>query len=194
MAARGERVILVRNETSPEDIRGMAAAEGILTARGGMTSHAALVGRQMGKVCVVGCGALLINYEAGEMRIDGGSQVLRQGDAISIDGVSGEVFAGAIPTKPSEVVQVLVDKTLEPSQSPVYKLYAQLMKWADQYRRMGVRANADLPEQVAHAVAFGAEGVGLCRTEHMFFGEGKIEPMREMILAETQVERKRALA
>src|SRR6185369_4556846 len=122
MAARGERVILVRNETSPEDIRGMAASEGILTARGGMTSHAALVGRQMGKVCIVGCGALLINYEKGEMRIDGGSQVLRQGDAISIDGFSGEVFSGAIPTKPSEVVQVLVDKTLEPAQAPVYKL------------------------------------------------------------------------
>jgi len=193
IAARGERVILVRNETSPEDIRGMAAAEGILTARGGMTSHAALVGRQMGKVCVVGCSALLIDYHTGEMRIDGKQTVLRQGDPISIDGFTGEVFAGAIPTKPSEVVQVLIDKTLAPSQSPTYKLYAQLMKWADQYRRLGVRANADLPEQVEHAVAFGAEGVGLCRTEHMFFGEDKIGPMREMILSETLEERRRAL-
>ncbi len=194
MAKRGDRVILVRNETSPEDIRGMAAAEGILTARGGMTSHAALVGRQMGKVCVVGCGALLINYERGEMRIDGRSEVLRQGDPISIDGFTGEVFSGEIPTRPSEIVQVLVDKTLEPSKAPVYKIYAQLMKWADQVRRLGIRANADLPEQCEHAVAFGAEGVGLTRTEHMFFGEGKIEPMREMILAETTEERRRALA
>ena len=194
MAARGERVILVRNETSPEDIRGMAAAEGILTARGGMTSHAALVGRQMGKVCVVGCGAILIDYEAGEMRVEGGRHVLRQGDPISIDGFTGEVFAGAIPTRPSEVVQVLVDKSLDPSQAPVYRLYDQIMKWADQYRRMGVRANADLPEQCEHAVAFGAEGVGLCRTEHMFFGEGKIGPMREMILAQTEDARRTALA
>jgi pyruvate, orthophosphate dikinase len=194
MAKQGERVILVRNETSPEDIRGMAAAEGILTARGGMTSHAALVGRQMGKVCVVGCGSLLIDYERGEMRVDGGNGALKAGDAISIDGFTGEVFAGDIPTRPSEVVQVLVDKTLEPSAAPVYGIYAQLMKWADQYRRLGVRANADLPEQCEHAVAFGAEGVGLCRTEHMFFGEGKIGPMREMILAETVEDRKRALA
>jgi pyruvate,orthophosphate dikinase len=194
MAGRGERVILVRNETSPEDIRGMAASEGILTARGGMTSHAALVGRQMGKVCVVGCGALLIDYETGEMRIDGSDRVLRQGDPISIDGFTGEVFEGVIPTTPSEVVQVVVEKRVDPAKAPVYRLYAQIMKWADQYRRLGVRANADLPEQCEHAVAFGAEGVGLCRTEHMFFGEGKIEPMREMILAETQDERKRALA
>jgi pyruvate, orthophosphate dikinase len=194
MAKRGDRVILVRNETSPEDIRGMAAAEGILTARGGMTSHAALVGRQMGKVCVVGCGALLIDYERGEMTVDGGNGRLHAGDAVSIDGFTGEVFAGEIPTKPSEIVQVLVDKSLEPSKSSVFGLYAQVMKWADQYRRLGVRANADLPEQCEHAVAFGAEGVGLCRTEHMFFGEGKIGPMREMILAETVEDRKRALA
>jgi pyruvate,orthophosphate dikinase len=194
MAKRGDRVILVRNETSPEDIRGMVASEGILTARGGMTSHAALVGRQMGKVCVVGCGALLIDYHAGEMRIDGRDVVLRQGDPISIDGFTGEVFSDAIPTRPSEVVQVLVDKTLEPAKAPMYRLYAQIMKWADQYRRMGVRANADLPDQCENAVAFGAEGVGLCRTEHMFFGEGKIGPMREMILAESIEMRRRALA
>ncbi|MGH7893339.1 MAG: pyruvate, phosphate dikinase [Candidatus Binatia bacterium] len=194
MARRGDRVILVRNETSPEDIRGMAAAEGILTARGGMTSHAALVGRQMGKVCVVGCGTLLIDYGAGEMRIDGRHEVLRQGDPISIDGFTGEVFSGEMPTKPSEIVQVLIDRTLEPSKAPIYRLYAQIMKWADRFRRLGIRANADLPEQCEHAVAFGAEGVGLTRTEHMFFGEGKIEPMREMILAETAEERRRALA
>jgi len=194
MGARGDRVILVRNETSPEDIRGMAASEGILTARGGMTSHAALVGRQMGKVCVVGCDALQIDYAAGTVRIAGKDTVLREGDAISIDGFTGEIFAGEIPTTPSEVVSVLIDRTLAPGDAPVYRMYAQIMEWADQHRRLGIRANADLPEQCEHARAFGAEGVGLCRTEHMFFGEGKIGPMRRMILAETVAERRAALA
>jgi len=194
LAAEGKRVILVRNETSPEDIRGMAAAEGILTARGGMTSHAALVGRQMGKVCVVGCDALDISYERGDMRIGGRELVLREGDPVSIDGFSGEVYAGDIPTRPSEVVQVLIEKALDPAEAPVYQVYAQLMKWADKARTLGIRANADLPEQCEQAIAFGAEGVGLCRTEHMFFGEGKIQPMRRMILAETKAERQAALA
>jgi pyruvate,orthophosphate dikinase len=194
MVAAGQRVILVRTETSPEDIRGMAAAEGILTARGGMTSHAALVGRQMGKVCVVGCDVLSIDYEAGTMRIAGHDGVLRKGDAISIDGFSGQVFQGEIPTKPSEVVEVVLHKTLDPKKAPTYALYARLMEWADRFRTLGVRTNADLPEQCTQAVAFGAEGVGLCRTEHMFFGEGKIGPMRRMILAETVEERRAALA
>lgn len=193
-AARGESVILVRIETSPEDIRGMAAAEGILTARGGMTSHAALVARQMGKVCVAGCEALTIDYTTGEMRVAGTSVVLKQGDDVSIDGTTGEVFLGRMPTQPSEVVRVLVDRSLDPKQAPVYQLYAQLMQWADRVRRLGVRTNADLPDQCTNAIAFGAEGVGLCRTEHMFFGEGKIGPMREMILAETVDERRAALA
>jgi pyruvate, orthophosphate dikinase len=193
MAKAGQRVILVRIETSPEDIRGMAAAEGILTARGGMTSHAALVGRQMGKVCVVGCEALAIDYEAGTMRVTGRDAVLRKGDAISIDGFSGQVFLGEIPAKPSEVVEVVIDRTLDPKKAPTYALYAKLMEWADKVRTLGVRANADLPEQCSQAVAFGAEGVGLCRTEHMFFGEGKIGPMRRMILAETAEERRAAL-
>jgi pyruvate,orthophosphate dikinase len=193
MAGAGKRVILVRIETSPEDIRGMAAAEGILTARGGMTSHAALVGRQMGKVCVVGCEALEIDYEAGTMRIRSRDDVLRQGDAISIDGFTGEVFRGEIPTKPSEVVEVLLHESLDAKKSPTYRLYARLMEWADKVRALGVRTNADLPDQCAQAIAFGAEGVGLCRTEHMFFGEGKIGPMREMILAETVEERRAAL-
>ncbi|MDZ7378345.1 MAG: pyruvate, phosphate dikinase [candidate division KSB1 bacterium] len=192
--ARGEKVILVRIETSPEDIRGMAAAEGILTARGGMTSHAALVGRQMGKVCVVGCEALQIDYASGEMRVNGTPHVLRTGDAIAIDGTTGEVFLGEIATQPSDIVRVLVDKTLSPNDSPVYQRFAQLMKWADRERKLGVWANADLAEQCAQAVAFGAEGIGLCRTEHMFFGEGKIGPMRQMILAETAEERRAALA
>ncbi|MCW5890090.1 MAG: pyruvate, phosphate dikinase [bacterium] len=193
LTAAGKRVVLVRNETSPEDIRGMAASEGILTARGGMTSHAALVARQMGKVCVVGCDALQIDYEAGTLRIAGRDDVLREGDAISIDGFTGQVFAGDIPTRPSEVVQVVIDRTLDPKQAPTYQLYAQLMKWADQVRTLGIRANADQPDQCEQAVAFGAEGVGLCRTEHMFFGEEKILPMREMILAETTSERRAAL-
>ncbi len=192
--ARGEQVILVRIETSPEDIRGMAVAQGILTARGGMTSHAALVARQMGKVCVAGCEALGIDYAAGTMRVAGIDTVLKGGDDISIDGTTGEVFLGRIPTEPSEVVRVLIDRTLDPAQAPVYQLYAQIMKWADRERRLGVRTNADLPDQCANAIAFGAEGVGLCRTEHMFFGEGKIGPMREMILAETTDERRAALA
>jgi pyruvate,orthophosphate dikinase len=193
-AARGERVILVRIETSPEDIRGMAAAQGILTARGGMTSHAALVARQMGKVCVAGCEPLLIDYEAGQMRFAGTDVALKHGESISIDGTTGEVFLGEIATEPSEVVRVLVDRSLDPAQAPVYRQYEQLMKWADRERRLKVRANADQPDQCANAVAFGAEGVGLCRTEHMFFGEGKIRPMREMIVAESTDERRAALA
>src|ERR1700758_1826081 len=168
----------------------MEAAEGILTARGGMTSHAALVARQMGRVCVAGCEALLIDYRAREMRIADRDEVVREGDFISIDGSTGDVYLGEIPTTPSEVVRVLVDRTLEPSTAPVYQLYAQLMKWADKARRLRVRANADQADQCANAVAFGAEGIGLCRTEHMFFGEGKIEAVREMILAGTTEERR----
>jgi pyruvate,orthophosphate dikinase len=193
-ATAGEPVILVRIETSPDDIGGMDAAQGILTARGGMTSHAALVARQMGKVCVAGCEALLIDYRAREMRIRDHAAVVREGDFISIDGTSGDVYLGQIPTTPSEVVQVLVDRTRDPALAPGYQLYAQLMKWADKARRLRVRANADQPDQCANAVAFGAEGVGLCRTEHMFFGEGKIGPMRETILAGTTEERRSALA
>ena len=193
-AAAGEPVILVRVETSPEDIGGMHAAQGILTARGGMTSHAALVARQMGKVCVAGCEALLIDYRARAMRVAGRSEVVREGDFLSLDGTTGEVFLGRIATTPSEVVRVLIERTLAPARAPVYRLYAQLMRWADKARRLGVRANADQPDQAANAVAFGAEGVGLCRTEHMFFGEGKIGPMREAILAATAEERRAALA
>jgi len=187
-------VILVRIETSPEDIGGMNAAQGILTARGGMTSHAALVARQMGKVCVAGCEALVIDYRARTMRIADRPEVVREGDFISIDGSTGDVYLGQIATTPSEVVRVLVDRTLDAENAPTYRLYAQLMKWADKSRRLRVRANADQPDQCANAIAFGAEGVGLCRTEHMFFGEGKIEPVREMILAGTAEERRAALA
>lgn len=189
---RGEQVVLTRIETSPEDIKGMDAAEGILTARGGMTSHAALVARQMGKVCVAGCAALEIDYGTHTMRVKG--RTIREGDWISLDGSTGEVLEGKVPTKPSEVLQVLVDKTLDPKAAPVYQEYAKVMLWADKYRRLKIRTNADQPDQALNAVAFGAEGIGLCRTEHMFFGEGKIGPMREMILADTVEARKAALA
>jgi pyruvate, orthophosphate dikinase len=183
------RVILVRRETSPEDIRGMQAADGILTAFGGASSHAALVSRQMGKVCIVGCNALQIDYEKATMTV--GGKVLKDGDWISIDGFTGEVMSGQVATKPSEVVQVLIDKTLKPEQSPVYQTFAELMSWADAVRKLKIRTNADLPNQAAQAVAFGAEGIGLCRTEHMFFDH--IDPMREMILSETVEARKKAL-
>ena len=190
-AKKGEIVILVRIETSPEDIKGMDAAVGILTARGGMTSHAALVARQMGKVCVAGCGALEIDYAARQMKVK--NSVIKEGDYISIDGTTGEVISGKVNTKPSEILQVIVDKKIKPSDSEMYKLFAKLMTWADKKRRLKVRTNADQGDQASIAIAFGAEGVGLCRTEHMFFGEGKIEPMREMILAKTKDDRKRAL-
>jgi len=191
-AKNGNTVILVRIETSPEDIKGMDAAVGILTARGGMTSHAALVARQMGKVCVAGCGALEINYSAREMKVKGA--VIKEGDYISIDGTTGEVISGKINTTPSEILQVLIDKKLDPNESEMYTLFRKLMKWADKKRRLKVRTNADQASQAEIALAFGAEGIGLCRTEHMFFGEGKIEAMREMILAENAEGRKKALS
>jgi pyruvate, orthophosphate dikinase len=189
---RGEQVILTRIETSPEDIKGMDAAQGILTARGGMTSHAALVARQMGKVCVAGCSTLEIDYAKHTLTVKG--KVLNEGDWLSLDGTTGEVIEGKVPTKPSEVLQVLIDRTLPPKEAPIYQQYAKVMSWADKYRRLRIRTNADQPDQSSNAVAFGAEGIGLCRTEHMFFGEGKIGPMREMILADTIEARKAALA
>lgn len=189
-AARGEEVILVRIETSPEDIRGMNAAQGILTARGGMTSHAALVARQMGKVCVVGCEALNIDYRKRQMEVNG--RLVKEGDYISIDGTTGEVILGRLATRPSEVLEVLVEKTKTVEQAPTYRIYQKLMEWADKYRRLRVRVNADRPEQAKIALAFGAEGIGLCRTEHMFFEGERIYTMREMILA--QDPKSRALA
>jgi len=191
-ASRGEKVILVRMETSPEDIRGMHAAQGILTSRGGMTSHAALVARQMGKVCVVGCGALDINYKARQFTV--GDLVVKEGDWISLDGTTGEVLLGQIPTQPSEIVRVLVDKTVKPEDSLVFQNYQKLMSWADKYRRLGIRTNADKPDQAAIAIAFGAEGIGLCRTEHMFFEGNRIDAVREMILAKDREGREKALS
>ena len=184
------RVILVRRETSPEDLRGMQVAEGILTAFGGASSHAALVSRQMGKVCVVGCSALKIDYQAGTLSV--GNHVLHDGDWLSIDGFTGEVIAGKVNTHPSEVVQVLIDKSLAPAKSKVFKQFQKLMVWADKVRKLNIRTNADSPAQAEQAIAFGAEGIGLCRTEHMFFDH--IREMREMILATTPEARKAALA
>jgi len=194
--ARGEAVILARHETSPEDIRGMAASEGFLTAFGGMTSHAALVARQMGKVAIVGCEAISFDYHARKMKVatEKGERTFAEGEWVSIDGTSGEVLEGRLDTKPSEVVQVLVEKTRAPEDAPVYREFAKIMSWADGARRLKVRANADQPDQATTAIAFGAQGIGLCRTEHMFFGEGKIGPMREMIVAETEADRRAALA
>jgi pyruvate, orthophosphate dikinase len=189
---KGERVVLCRIETSPDDIRGMEAAQGILTARGGMTSHAALVARQMGKVCVAGCEALQIDYSDGAMRV--GQTILKQGDWISVDGSTGEVINGEIRTLPSEVLQVLLGETLSPKKSRVYQQYAKLMRWADEARKLGVRTNTDQPDQARVAMAFGAEGIGLCRTEHMFFQGDRIQAVREMILADDEAGRRRALA
>jgi pyruvate,orthophosphate dikinase len=190
---KGEEVILVRIETSPEDIKGMSVSEGILTERGGMTSHAALVARQMGKVCVAGCGALCIDYQKGEMRVSGNDIVLREGDYLSIDGSTGEVIAGKVSTKNSEIIEVLIDKTLKPEEAPTWAIYNQLMEWADRYRKLNIRTNADQPDQAETAITFGAEGIGLCRTEHMFFGGERIDAMREMILADNVDGRKIAL-
>jgi pyruvate,orthophosphate dikinase len=191
-AGRGEEVLLVRIETSPEDIRGMNAAQGILTARGGMTSHAALVARQMGKVCVAGCGALTIDYKKRQITVN--SHTIKEGDFLSIDGTTGEVIIGKIPTRPSEILQVLIEKSLKPAESEIYGYYAELMAWADKVRRLGVHTNADRPDQAEIAIAFGAEGIGLCRTEHMFFEGDRIDAVREMILADDKAGREQALA
>jgi pyruvate,orthophosphate dikinase len=191
-AKKGEKVLLVRMETTPEDIKGMNASEGILTARGGMTSHAALVARQMGKTCIVGCGALEIEEEKKELTVNG--HLLREGDPLSIDGTTGEVLLGEIQTIPSEVIQVLIDESKKPEDSEIYSLYTKLLSWADRTRKLGVRANADQPDQCRVARAFGAKGVGLCRTEHMFFGGERIRAVREMILSEEEEGRRKALA
>ncbi len=191
-AEKGEKVLLVRVETSPEDLRGMIAAEGILTARGGVSSHAALVARQMGKVCVCGAAALHVDYDKRTLTVDG--RVFKQGDFLSIDGTAGTVYAGEVKTAPSEVVQALVNGDKEALKSRTAANFAQLMKWCAQSTRMTVRTNADNPEQTRNAVAFGAVGIGLTRTEHMFFEGDRIDAMREMILAGTLEARKIALA
>ena len=191
-AAKGEKVLLVRNETTPEDLRGMIASEGILTAKGGVSSHAALVARQMGKVCICGAGTLQIDYATKTLTADG--VTYKEGDFLSINGTVGNVYAGQLPTAASEIVQVLVEKTLDGKKSETYGMYATLMNWCSKVTKLQVRTNADTPEQAENAMAFGATGIGLTRTEHMFFEGNRIDSMREMILAETVEARKAALA
>jgi pyruvate,orthophosphate dikinase len=191
-AEKGEKVLLVRIETSPEDLRGMIAAEGILTARGGVSSHAALVARQMGKVCVCGAAAVSIDYDKKTTTIAG--HTFKEGDFLSIDGTAGTVYAGQIKTAPSEIVSGLINNDKAAQKTEKYKNYVQLMKWCSQATRLQVRTNADNPEQTAQALAFGAQGIGLTRTEHMFFEGDRIDAVREMILADTVEGRKKALA
>lgn len=175
-ADTGEKVILVRAETSPEDIAGMHSSQGILTARGGMTSHAAVVARGMGKCCVAGCGELIINEADKNFRV--GETLVKEGDIITLDGSAGEVYLGKVPT-------------IKPS---VSGNFAKLMEWADKYRKLGVRTNADTPTDAQVARDYGAEGIGLCRTEHMFFQEDRIFAVRQMIVSETKEQREAALA
>ncbi|HJV89692.1 MAG TPA: pyruvate, phosphate dikinase [Holophagaceae bacterium] len=185
-------VVLVRVETSPEDISGMVAAEGILTARGGMTSHAAVVARGMGKPCVCGAGALQIDYAADTIKV--GDRILKaKTDWISLDGSTGEVFAGKLAPHPSEVNQVLVDGSLKPEASETYQRFKKIMDWSHEAKRMAVRTNADTPHDAQVARAFGAAGIGLCRTEHMFFEGDRILAVREMILAADVDGRRKAL-
>jgi pyruvate,orthophosphate dikinase len=190
-AAKGRRVILVRKETVPDDIHGMHVAQGVLTATGGMTSHAAVVGRQMGKPAIVGAGALQIDEKSRSFSVDG--RVVKEGDYISFDGLSGEVKLAQVASKPSEILQV-VNGELPASRSDIYRRVSKLLEWADKQRRLGIRANADLPDQAALAHKFGAQGIGLCRTEHMFFGEDRLPIVQRMILADNEAERRKAVS
>lgn len=189
MKAAGHRVVLVRDETSPDDIHGMNAASGFVTARGGMTSHAAVVARQMGKVCVAGCEAVEV-IDMQSVRI--GSKVFREGDYLSVNGSTGNVYDGDIPVMESEIIQVVQGK-LDAKKSQKYQLFSTILSWADSVRTMKVRANADVPDQAKIARGFGAEGIGLCRTEHMFFAEDRISIMQKMILARTKEDREKYL-
>ncbi len=189
-ANQGKPVILVRRETVPDDIHGMFVSQGILTATGGMTSHAAVVGRQMGKPSIVGAGGLEIDERGKQFRVAG--TTVREGDFISFDGLSGEVKIAQVKSKPSEILRVL-DGSLDAKKSDLYQRFDTLLSWADAHRRLGVYANADQPDQAELAYRFGAGGIGLCRTEHMFFGEGRIPIVQRMILADTEADRRKAL-
>lgn len=190
MAAKGEDVVLVRNETSPEDIGGMAVAKGIVTARGGMTSHAAVVARGMGCPCVSGAHEIVIDEENTFLTV--GDVKIKEGEYIALDGFTGEVYAVEVPVKASEIVQVLNGQMKE-EKSQLFGFYKKFMSYVQEIKRMAVYTNADTPQDARMAVLFGAEGIGLCRTEHMFFGEGRILPMRRMILAGNTIEREKAL-
>jgi pyruvate, orthophosphate dikinase len=189
--ARGERVLLVRTETSPEDLRGMIAAEGILTSKGGVSSHAALVARQMGKVCVCGAAGVEIDYDKRTVKASG--KTFKEGEYMSIDGTSGTVYGGELKTAPSEIISGIVSNDKAARKTDKFKAFIQLMEWCEQATRMSVRTNADTPEQTRIAMAFGAKGIGLTRTEHMFFEGDRIDAMREMILATTEEARRAAL-
>ncbi|HEX2443492.1 MAG TPA: pyruvate, phosphate dikinase [Vicinamibacterales bacterium] len=187
---QGKNVLLVRKETVPDDIHGMFVSQGILTATGGMTSHAAVVGRQMGKPSVVGAGGLEISEHDRTFRV--GGHVVKQGDYVSFDGLTGEVKLGQVDTKPSEILQVVAGQ-MKAAQSDIHRRFTQLLEWADKHRTMGIRANADLPDQAEIAYSFGARGIGLCRTEHMFFGDNRIPIVQRMILADNEKDRRKAL-
>ena len=190
-AKKGNRLVLCRTETSPDDLKGMLYAQGILTTRGGVSSHAALVARQLGKVCVCGATDVVIDYEKRMLRA--GGVVVNEGDFISLDGSTGEIYAGAIESADSEVKRVL-SGALPASESYAYQLFETVMRWADGFRKLKVRTNADTPSMATQAVSYGAEGIGLCRTEHMFFEGNRIDAMREMILASDSPQRRAALA
>ena len=187
---RGEPVILVRRETVPDDIHGMWVSQGVLTATGGMTSHAAVVGRQMGKPSVVGAGDLRIDEHGKSFTVK--NKTVKEGDFVAFDGLTGEVKIAKVASQPSEILQVVTGK-MKPADSPIYQRFNQLLEWSDKFRRLGVRANADQPDQAELAYAFGARGIGLCRTEHMFFGEGRIPIVQRMILADNEADRRAAL-
>ncbi|MEZ5418789.1 MAG: pyruvate, phosphate dikinase [Vicinamibacterales bacterium] len=189
--SQGKSVILVRRETVPDDIHGMWVSQGILTATGGMTSHAAVVGRQMGKPSIVGAGELTIDEHGRTFTLKG--QTIKEGDWVAFDGLTGEVKLARVSSHPSEILQVL-DGTLQPGESDIYQRFEKLLAQADKVRRLGVRANADQPDQAEIAYKFGARGIGLCRTEHMFFGEGRIPIVQRMILADNEADRRAALA
>ena len=186
------KLILVRHDTSPEDVGGMWAAQGVLTSTGGMTSHAAVVARGWGKCCICGAGDLIIDYKKRTVTV--GRKVLKQGDSISLNGSTGNVYLGEIPTEVSPVVAAVVDGKKSAKTDPIYKMYAEVSKWSDSNRKINVRTNADTPKDSIAAKAFGAEGIGLCRTEHMFFEGDRIWAIREFILAENENDRKVALA
>jgi pyruvate, orthophosphate dikinase len=190
-AAEGIRVILVRDETTPEDFHGIVAARAVLTARGGMTSHAAVVARGMGKCAIVGCKEMEVDLQHRSFKVNG--TTVNEGEWITLDGATGRVFSGDLPTIPSDVVRVLTGQ-MRGSDSRVYVTYARLLSWADEARTLQVRANADTPQDARVARNFGAEGIGLCRTEHMFFEGDRITGMREMIVARDEGGRRRALA
>jgi pyruvate,orthophosphate dikinase len=187
---QGKQAMLVRKETVPDDIHGMFVAQGILTATGGMTSHAAVVGRQMGKQSIVGAGALEIDERSKTLKIAG--KTMHEGEWLSFDGLSGEVKIGQVASKPSEILQV-INGEMKPGSSDIYQRFERLLSWADKYRKLGIRANADQPDQAKIAYNFGARGIGLCRTEHMFFGEGRIPIVQQMILADNEADRRAAL-